>query len=377
MSSPDSGDRPGQLNGDRVRSLADAIATARKIPAISIAVADPMGILYSGAVGCADIAQRRDATPDDQYLWFSMTKIATATAAMRLHRDGLLDLDAPVGCYLSGYRPHPEHGHPTTRQLLRHTAGLDNPLPVRWVRSEHRPVDPALLPRILGKHGTPRRPVGVQASYSNIGYLLAAEVIQASTGQPIEACVHDTVLSPLGMNSTGYRYDAGAPRAVGYVRLPRVLRPALRSLLPTGVVGPQTGRYTSFRPFLVNGAGYGGLVGTVADAARLAAAHAAAVTDPHPVLRQDDIVAMRTISSTGKPFDHGIGWFRKPTDASRNPAFVEHYGTGGGYWNAMRIYPDSRLAMVTMTNTTTAWDVDRLFTQLMELTWVPDFEASP
>jgi CubicO group peptidase (beta-lactamase class C family) len=84
-------------------------------------------ILYSGAVRCADIAQRRDATPDDQYLWFSMTKIATATAAMRLHRDGLLDLDAPVGCYLSGYRPHPEHGHPTTRQLLRHTASPPTP----------------------------------------------------------------------------------------------------------------------------------------------------------------------------------------------------------------------------------------------------------
>lgn len=141
-------------------------------------------------------------------------------------RDGLLDLDAPVGCNLSRYRPHPEHGHPTTRQLLRHTAGLDKPLPVRWVRAEHRRVDPAWLPRILGKHGTPGRPVGVQASYSNIGYLLAAEVIQASTGQPIEDCVHDTVLAPLGMNSTGYRYDAGAPRAVGYVRLPRALRPA-------------------------------------------------------------------------------------------------------------------------------------------------------
>jgi hypothetical protein len=153
------------------------------------------------------------------------------------------------------------------------------------------------------------------------------------------------------------------------MRLRRALRTALRSLLPTGVVGPQTGRCTSFRPFLVNGAGYGGLVGTVADAARLAAAHAAAVADPNPVLRQDDIVATRTISSTGKPFGHGNVWFRKPIDASRNPAFEEHYGTGGGYWNATRIYPGSRLVMVTLTNTTTAWDVDRLFTQLMELTW--------
>lgn len=38
-----------------------------------------------------------------------MTKIATATAAMRLHADGVLDLDAPIGINLPGYRPHPRH----------------------------------------------------------------------------------------------------------------------------------------------------------------------------------------------------------------------------------------------------------------------------
>jgi hypothetical protein len=78
---------------------------------------------------------------------------------------------------------------------------------------------------------------------------------------------------------------------------------------------------------------------------------------------------MRTITATGKRFDHGIGWFRKPTDAARTPAFVEHYGTGGGYWNAMRIYPRQRLALVAMTNTTAAWDFDQLFTQLKDLPW--------
>ena len=35
----------------------------------------------------------------------------------------------------------------------------------------------------------------------------------------------------------------------------------------------------------------------------------------------------------------------------------------------MRIYPEDRLAMVAMANTTAQWDVDRLFTQLEELSW--------
>jgi CubicO group peptidase (beta-lactamase class C family) len=367
--SPGPGGQSRQLHTERVPAIVQEIASAANIPGISIAVATPDEVLYAGAVGYADLAGHRHARPEDQYLWFSMTKIATATAAMRLHADGLLDLEAPIGAYLPGYRPHPRHGHPTTRQLLTHTAGLGNPLPVRWVRPEHHAAVPNRLARIIRKHGTPQTTVGSRAAYSNIGYLLAGEVMEAATGRPVEECVQELVLNPLGMTATGYGYTSAAPRAVGYVRMARAVRPVLVRILPKGVVGPQVGRYTSLNPFLVNGAAYGGLVGTAADASRLAAAHAAAATDPHPVLGQGDIEEMRTIRARGKRFDHGIGWFRKPADATRSPAFVEHYGTGGGFWNAMRIYPENRLALVAMANTTAAWDVDRLFTQLKSLPW--------
>ena len=207
-------------------------------------------------------ADRRAATVDDQYPWFSMTKIATATAAMRLHAEGVLDIDAPIGTYLPDYRAHPTHGHPTTRELLSHTAGLGNPLPVRWVRPADQPPDPALLAEIITKHGTPKHPVGARASYSNIGYLLAGEVIASATGATIEACVRDRVLVPLGMEKTGYDYHPDDPRAVGYVRTPRVAVPLLRALLPSGIVGPRVQGHTALNPFLVNGAAYGGLVGT-------------------------------------------------------------------------------------------------------------------
>jgi CubicO group peptidase (beta-lactamase class C family) len=164
ISSPHATERRTDLPADHIRSLAAEIATSAGIPAISLAVADPTGVLFEGAVGYADLAQRRHATPGDQYLWFSMTKIATATAAMRLHADGQLDLDVPIGSYLDGYRPHAQHGHPTTRQLLSHTAGLRNPLPVRWIRPEDAPPDEASMTRIIGKHGTPRRTVGARGA---------------------------------------------------------------------------------------------------------------------------------------------------------------------------------------------------------------------
>jgi CubicO group peptidase (beta-lactamase class C family) len=356
-------------NADQAGEIMRAVAASSKIPGMSLAIATPERLLYAGAVGYADLDEGRASSAKDQYPWFSMTKIATATTAIRLHADGILDLDAPIDHYLSGYRGSDRHGHPTTRHLLTHTAGLGNPLPIRWVRRHDQPEDPSLLGEIITKHGTPKRTVGSRASYSNIGYLLAGEVIASASGRTLEECVRASVLDPLGMTETGYRYHPGAPRAIGYVRAPRALVPVLRAALPRGLVGARVQGHTALHQFLVSGAAYGGLVGNVADAVRLAAAHAADTPDPHPLLAQPHLDAMRAITERGKPFDHGVGWFRKPDDAQRTPAFVEHYGTGGGHWNAMRIYPELRLALVAMTNTTYAWDADRLFTLLKDLPW--------
>ena len=137
---------------------------------------------------------------------------------------------------------------------------------------------------------------------------------------------------------------------------PLRLRPVLRRFLPADLVGRHVAGYTELRPFLVNGAAYGGLVGTVTDAVKLAAAH---VSRParrgRPFSPHGDIDAdADDHRHAASRFDHGIGWFRKPTDSDSRPRFVEHYGTGGGYWNAMRIYPERRLAIVAMTNTTSS-----------------------
>jgi len=77
----------------------------------------------------------------------------------------------------------------------------------------------------------------------------------------------------------------------------------------------------------------------VTDAARLAAAHVAGHSDAHRVLAHDDLESMRTICAGGKPFDHGIGWFRRPTNGSGD--WVEHFGAGAG-WRA----PQSRWTVV-------------------------------
>ena len=122
--SSEAGAQPGRLPADRIQAITQEIASAAHIPRISIAVATPDKVLYAGAVGYSDLARRRLAQPEDQYLWFSMTKIATATAAMRLHADGLLDLDAPSAptCPATG----------RTRGTVTPQPGSCSPTPPDW-----------------------------------------------------------------------------------------------------------------------------------------------------------------------------------------------------------------------------------------------------
>jgi len=369
---------PTQLTGhpdagvlDAARATISDLMGRHHVPGLSVAVTNADRLLFAEGFGHADLAAERPATADTRYLWFSMSKIATATATLRLADQGRLHLDSPVSSILPAYVTRSGE-QPRVRQLLNHTAGAANPLPVRWVL----PADAteadvtAFTRRVLDRHPRPRRPAGGRARYSNLGYLLLAEIISRVTGEPFEQHMRRNLLEPAGMTATGYtRSDAEAGAgsyATGYVRLPRPLRPVLRAALPAGIVGDRHGQQLALRPFRVVGAGYGGLIGSVTDAARLVRVHLADGTiDGTRILAPDTARAMRTINTPGRPFELGLGWFRRPADRSAQPAFVEHWGTGGGFWNGMRLYPELGLGIVVMANTTRAYDHSALMTALL------------
>src|SRR5215212_8161018 len=113
-----------------VRTAAKTMMRKGDVPGLSLAVVSRDGVLLAGGWGLADRSANRSAAASTAYLWFSMTKIVTATAALRLADEGRLDLDAPVREYVDYLRA--PNRQPTVRQLLTHTAGLGNPLPIRW-----------------------------------------------------------------------------------------------------------------------------------------------------------------------------------------------------------------------------------------------------
>jgi CubicO group peptidase (beta-lactamase class C family) len=339
--------------------------TPQKVPGLSIAVVHRDEVVHEQAAGLAEIATNRSAGLDTIYLWFSMTKVVTATAAMQLVERGRLGLDDPVQEYLGEF-PRPRAGWPqvTVRHLLSHSSGLGNPLPVRWVHPADEPTrEPHEFARaLLARHPKLKFPAGAKASYTNLGYIALGEVISAAAGQRYEDHVREQILTPLSMSRTDfvYRHDMAADAATGYQSRRSPMTPLFRLLLPHGITADKQGRFIAFHRFCVDGPAYGGLIGSVRDAARFMSAHVngGRVGDVQ-ILSAESVNEMQTIQATGRKIDVGLGWFRRHSDRRSDERYLEHLGGGGGFFNTIRIYPD-RCTGVALMGNATAYDHQRI-----------------
>ena len=352
--------------------LASRTATG-VVPGLSAAVVEGDRLVWAKGFGVADLASASLATPRTSYLWFSMTKIVTATATVKLAEEGELDLDAPVTDYFPDFSVVSQPRQVSVRHLVGHSSGLANPIPIRWVRpaSAPAPGQRAFVRRLLARHRRLRFAPDERAAYSNLGYLVLGEVISEVSGISYEEYVRREILSPLGMGNTDfvYRGPNGHGTATGYQRLWRPLTPLLKAALPRGVVGARRGRYVGFEPFYVNGPAYGGLVGGVEDAARLVLMHLnGGRVGGAQLLSPGSVEAMQRIIPRGGKRDFGLGWYRSGEAALRGPAFVEHLGGGAGFWNVMRVYPGESLGVVVMGNTT-SYDHETICDAVVGASW--------
>ena len=350
----------------------DAKIRTEGVPGLSIAVVKGDRIVWTRGFGLADLASSTPATPRTSYLWFSMTKIATATAVVRLAEAGRLDLDAPADEYYRAFKVVSQPTPVSVRHLLSHSSGLANPVPIRWVYPASGPVPNrrAFVERLLGKHRKLRFVPGERASYSNLGYLVLGEVISEVSGISYERYVREEILVPLGMNRTGFSYPSPAGEAAtGYHPLRPPLIPIFRAALPGGVVGLRQDGYVAFNPFYVKGPAYGGLVGSVEEAARLILLHLnGGRVGETRLLSSASVAQMQLITPRGGKRDFGLGWFRSSEAKYERPAFVEHLGGGAGFWNVMRLYPEKTLGVVMMGNTT-GYDHESVLEEAVRLEW--------
>jgi CubicO group peptidase (beta-lactamase class C family) len=337
-----------------------------RVPGCAVAVVQGSETVYEHACGTADLSTGTPFTVSTACHWFSMTKIASVTAAMRLADAGRLDLQAPVREYLPDVLPAT---FDTARvvHLAQHAAGLPNPLPLRWVHRRGRPIPDqrAFLSTRLRRVRKPRFEPGSEARYSNLSTVLLGEVLAEVSGESFVEHLRTSLVAALGLVHTGFTYDetGDAPAATGYQPGTRALDPVFRAFLPDGIAGARVGAYLSLEPFEMDTPACSGLIGPVAEAARFLAVH----TGDNEALSRESARRMATIAVRGNPYDLGLGWFRPVAD--RGADWVQHFGGGGGFWNVLRLYPDRGLGVAVMGNTTRRWDVGAVADVLAARSW--------
>ena len=334
----------------------ESLVARSRIPGAQYLVIDAADTRFAYCGGSARYGPGAQAmTPATTMMAYSMSKTITAVAVLQLVESGRVGLDEPVARYSPGI-PYPGI---TVRQALSHLSGAPNPIPLRWVHpaAAHDTFDErAALAKVLRAHSRPSFPPGARYAYSNIGYWLLGSVVEAGSGEAFCEYVRSHVTEPLGIRPTelGYRIPESASHAGGYLERWSLMNLAKGFLLDRALIGETSGSWVSIRSHYVNGAAFGGLVGTAAGFGAFLADQLA----PRSRLLGD---ATRALLYQPQRSAHGamipmtLGWH-----AGRLQGTAHYYkeGGGGGFHAMMRIYPERGVATVLMVNAT-GFDVTR------------------
>jgi uncharacterized protein YbbC (DUF1343 family) len=182
--------------------IADAIAE-RRLPGAVLVIGRGDTVVLRKAYGHrALVPAREPMTLDTIFDLASLTKVvATTTAVMMLVEDGNVRLTDPVAAFI------PEFGRygkdrVTIRDLLTHMSGLrpDVDLADDWVG-----YDTAIR---LASEEVLSAPPGRRFIYSDINYLLLADIVRRVARQPFDVFVTERIFAPLRMRETMFKPPA-------------------------------------------------------------------------------------------------------------------------------------------------------------------------
>ncbi len=136
-------------------------------------------------------------TPETIYDLASLTKVcATTLAVMKLVDERQLSLDDPLSKYLP-YLDSTDKRSITVREVMSHQARL-KAFDAYWQKSNNR--DSILLM-------VAQSPINADSKmvYSDLGFMLMADVVERVSGMPLERYVDEYFYRPMGLSNTMFR----------------------------------------------------------------------------------------------------------------------------------------------------------------------------
>jgi CubicO group peptidase (beta-lactamase class C family) len=307
------------------------------VGSVTIGIVSGSNLVWTRTYGMADTEARRPATRESVYRVGSVTKQFTALMLLQLVEQGKVHLGDPVTKYVPEFQPPALYAGmpvPTLAQLATMTSGV--------AREPTGPADHSTgpvsgwqekvflsLPFVKYAHEP-----DTKFLYSNIGYATLGVALGRAAGQPFTTWIEQKILSPLGMQSSGW--DATA-----------AMRPHLTRAYEIGRDGKVDGE-ASVREHA--GRGYrvpnGGLYSTVDDLARFVSWELG--FGPEGILKRDTQTANYANLNTADgdlSSGYGVGFM-----ATRrgNLVVLGHGGSTAGYRSAAHFHRRSKTGVIVL-----------------------------
>jgi CubicO group peptidase (beta-lactamase class C family) len=322
-------------------------------PSLAIAVFRDGHIDWQEGFGWADREHKLKATPDTVYSLASISKTFTATAVMKLAADHVIDVDRPIGDYLTDGKLKVRVGDPrdvTVRRVANHTAGL--PFHVQFFyRNESYRRPPAA--ETIARYGNIVREPGDHFFYSNLGFGILSDLIEDQSHQHYSDYMRENVFSPLGLTRTSVGISA-----------------ALRPYTAAGynLDGSRLPEYDTDHP------GASEIFSSAHDLIRFAAFHLKAhLPNQRPILGDATIDQMHVPSAIVDD-THGYA-FGFETSTRAGYQVVSHGGGMPGVATQMLMIPAKGIAIVVLCNSMRSDLVDDVTDRIAALLlpdWKPD-----
>jgi len=295
-----------------VDSAVNALVTRKRLAGAIVMVARHGKVVLHKSYGQMDIEAGKPMRDDTIVRIYSMTKAITSVAALILHDEGKLDLDAPVSKYIGAFKGLEVYGKDgnakprremIVKDLMRHTSGLTygffGNTPVDRMYRKAKVMDRASSLKVmcekLGKIPLAYQP-GKDWRYS-LSVDVLGRVVEVVSGKTLDKFFAERIFRPLDMKDTGFFVpDSNIDRFAANYNSDRKGKLTIKD-------APKTSRYRKSPAHLSGG---GGLVSTARDYMRFLVMIANGGEFHGTRLLKTDTVKLMTTNQLPR----GIGWIR-------------------------------------------------------------------
>lgn len=320
-----------------VDSVVDEAVQTGLIPGAVVVIGHNNQIIFRKAYGSrAVIPQPEPMTIDTIFDAASLTKVvATTPSIMKLFEQGKLRIDDPVTKYLPEFQGG--KSDITIRLLMTHFSGMppDLELVPKW-NGYSTGVERALTT-------VPVAPPGARFIYSDINYVLLAEIVHRVSGQSVADFAHAQIYAPLQMNETGFLPSPSLIPRIAPTEIDDETGQPFR-----GIVHDPTARYMG------GVTGDAGLFTTADDLAKYANM-LLGMGQSHGVRIFSDATVKKfttPASPADQPIMRALGWdIDSPYSSNRGELFpIGSYGHTGFTGTSMWMDPTSHSFVIVLTN---------------------------